>query len=118
VKFLANENFPFPSIKVIKASFEVFSIAEIAPGISDREVLQKAIKENLAILTFDRDYGEIIFKEKIKNPPTVIYFRAKGAAPDSAGKMLMELLQDRKIRFEEKFSVIEANGIRQRSYQK
>jgi len=30
----------------------------------------------------------------------------------------MELLQDRKIRFEEKFSVIEANGIRQRSYQK
>lgn len=63
MKFLANENFPLPSINVLRSEgYDILNIAEVCPGISDVEVVQKAISENRAILTFDKDYGEIIFK--------------------------------------------------------
>ena len=58
MKFLANENFPSPSIKILRESgYEVVSIAEDFSRISDEEVLQKAVSENFIILTFYRDYG-------------------------------------------------------------
>ena len=73
MKFLANENFPFPSIKFLREKgFEVISISEELSGVSDEEVLQKASLENLIILTFDRDYGELIFKYRKDNPPSFI----------------------------------------------
>ncbi len=65
MKFLANENFPFPSIKFLRENgYEIISISEESSGIADSEVLQKASAENLIILTFDSDYGELIFKYK------------------------------------------------------
>ncbi len=105
MKFLANENFPFPSIKLLRESgYEVLSISENLGGISDRTVLQKAVDENLIILTFDRDYGELIFKYQKQSPPAVVYFRVKGRSPNDAGEILLENY----------FTVIKATGIRQR----
>lgn len=115
MKFLADENFPFPSIKFLREnSYEVISISEESSGISDKEVLQKASLENLIILTFDRDYGELIFKYRKDNPPAVVYFRIKGLTPTEAGKILIEKIEIEKILLESFFTVIEATGVRQR----
>lgn len=115
MKFLANENFPFPSIEFLRQrGFEVFSVSEEMSGISDEDVLQKAATENLIILTFDRDYGELIFKYQKKNPPSVVYFRSKGQSPIEAGKTLFEKVSVEKITLENFFTVIENTGIRQR----
>ncbi len=76
MKFLANENFPYPSIKILRDNdLEVFSIGEESGGISDIEVLNRAVIEDLIILTFDRDYGELLFKYRLDPPPAVVYFR-------------------------------------------
>jgi predicted nuclease of predicted toxin-antitoxin system len=73
--FLANENFPRPStVWLREAGIIVRSIQEDFPSISDKQVLQKAINDSLIILTFDRDYGELIFRHQTKNPPAVIFF--------------------------------------------
>ena len=67
MQFLANENFPFPSLEILRENgVEVKSIAEECPGISDTEVMRIAQKKNLAILTFDKDYGELIYKHNIQ----------------------------------------------------
>jgi predicted nuclease of predicted toxin-antitoxin system len=117
--FLANENFPKPSITLLRnAAIKVGSIQEDFPGISDEEVLQIAITNNQIILTFDKDYGEIIFRNKLSNPPAVIFFREKGANPFFAGQTLLSLLQTNEIKFENTFTVIERENIRQRSYSK
>ena len=56
--FLGNENFPRPGILFLREQgHTIFSIQELYPGWSDREVLQKASSENLVILTFDRREG-------------------------------------------------------------
>jgi len=113
--FLANENFPYPSLKLIRdAGFEVRSISEEASGISDEEVLSLAVDEHLIILTFDRDYGELVFKYKKESPPAVVYFRMKGSHPAEAGKIFLELLQAPGFKIEHLFTVIEETGIRQR----
>ena len=66
MKFLANENFPYPSIKVLRDNgLEVYSIGEESSGISDEVVLNRAVVEDLIILTFDRDYGERKVRRRI-----------------------------------------------------
>jgi predicted nuclease of predicted toxin-antitoxin system len=117
MKFLANENFPFPSIQLLRESgIDVLSIAEKFPGISDHDVIEIALKKDLIILTFDKDYGEIIFKEKIKSPPAVVFFKYKGKETTFAGKIIDKIFEDKSILLDDKFTVIEEKNIRQRSF--
>lgn len=115
--FLANENFPKPSVELLRSKgFVVRSIQEETPGISDAQVVQFALQENFIILTFDRDYGELIFRYGKQKQPGVIYFRDKGSDPLFAGKVLSDLLAANQIKFDNAFTVIESNNIRQRFY--
>jgi predicted nuclease of predicted toxin-antitoxin system len=114
--FLANENFPFPSIQLLQQNnFIVKSISKIRAGMRDKEVIELAQKEKAVILTFDRDYGELIARHALQNPPAVVYFRLKGSSPEYAAEILMKLMKQNII-FENHFTVIESGNIRQRKY--
>lgn len=115
LRFLANENFPFPSVKLLRENgYFINSISEGFKGISDEVVLQIAVEEDLIILTFDKDYGELLYKYQKEFPPAVIFFRLKGSYPDTAGKILLELLANKSIHIKNHFTVIDNIGIRQR----
>ncbi len=117
MRFLANENFPFPSILLLRrAGLEIISVSESFPGISDPEVMEKALASNTTILTFDKDYGELIFKYKRQTPPSVIFFRFKGEHPEAAGKILLNVMKAKEFLLENNFTVIEKDSIRQRKY--
>ena len=117
--FLANENFPRPSILFLREhGYNVMSIQEAHPGISDNEVMLIAKEQNLIILTFDRDYGELIFRYAVENPPSVVYFRSKGEGPLFVGQILHDLLVSNQIDISSAFTVIDKNSIRQRFYKK
>ena len=117
--FLANENFPKPSTSILRENgYEVRSIQEESPGISDEEVIKIASAGGLIILTFDRDYGELIFRYSHSNPPAVVYFREKGQTPQSAAFSLLKLLSNEEIKLADTFTVLEEKSIRQRSYKK
>ena len=79
------------------------------------ELLEKAKIDKSIILTFDKDYGEIIFKLNIDRPPAVVFFRFKGENPKIAGKMLIDLLE-LKVNLSNTFTVIEKESVRQRTY--
>jgi len=117
MKFLANENYPFPSVKILRAKgYDVTFIMEFAQGISDKEVIEIASKEDRIILTFDRDYGELIFRYGLNKPPSVVYFRDKGKNPKSAANQLLNVIQKQEINIENTFTDIESKNIRQRKY--
>jgi len=119
IMFLANENFPRPSTILLRENgIIVRSIQEEFPGISDLDVINIAIQQKLIILTFDSDYGEIIFRHANNNPPAVIYFREKGNQPEFAASSLLSVLSNPKIVLAGSFTVIEPSNIRQRFYQK
>ena len=76
MKFLANENVPLPSVRILqKAGYDVLAITEESPGIEDNEVLAWAVSGKRVILTFDRDYGELIYRLGLTPPSGVIYLR-------------------------------------------
>ena len=119
MKFLANENFPRPSTLLLRdKGFDVKSIQEEFAGISDEEVIKIALELYLIILTFDRDYWELIFKYAVANPPSVIFFREKGGTPEFAGSALLKMLSTQDMSFSECFTVVEDKSVRQRFYKK
>lgn len=116
MRFLANENFPAPSTAALReAGFDVRSIQEDLPGIPDEEVIRIARSEERIILTFDKDYGEIIFKYGSEDPPAVIFLRYRGSDPHQAARFILDILE-KGPDIEDRFTVIEAEGIRQRKY--
>ena len=115
MKLLANENFPLPSVQILrKAGYDVLSITEESSGIEDSEVLAWATSEQRVILTFDRDYGELIYRLGLSSPSGVIYFRYQPLTPLEPAEQLLSLLQVEKLQFEGKFTVVERSQIRQR----
>ncbi|MBS4073175.1 MAG: DUF5615 family PIN-like protein [Algoriphagus sp.] len=114
--FLANENFPWPSVILLREhNIEVISIAEKFQEISDQEVMSIAINQNLTILTHDSDYGELIFRYGLKPDSGVIFFRIHEFEPKDPAKILLDLI-DKKLSFSRSLTVIDKNSIRQRSY--
>lgn len=114
--FLANENIPLSTIRLLTESgHDVIRVADLMPGASDRQVIEKATNANRIVLTFDRDYGELIYRHKESSVPGVVYFRFTPVSPDEAGRILLDIIKEPKISLTGKFTVIERDRIRQRS---
>jgi predicted nuclease of predicted toxin-antitoxin system len=93
VRWLANENIPAPTVAVLRASgHDVLFIAESNPGIDDTTVLALAREEGRWLVTFDRDYGELLFARNYAPPPAVILLRVKSYRPDEPAAWLEQLL--------------------------
>ncbi len=116
MEFLADENFPMPSIMVLREKFKVHSVLEDFPGTDDKSILEKASKEDLIILTFDKDYGELIFRHGFRTPPEVVFFRFKANGPRVAGEILLDLIENRHLIIKNHFTIIDKQGVRQREY--
>ena len=115
MRFLANENFPLPSVRLLRqAGYDVASVTEDSPGIEDTEVLTRAAIEQRVILTFDRDYGELIYRLKLPSPTGVIYLRFRPHTPEEPATLLLNLLEIEGLQFDERFTVLERDQIRQR----
>ncbi|NDU89920.1 MAG: hypothetical protein G3I08_08605 [Ferrovum sp.] len=113
VRWLVNENFPAPSIIVLRAAgHDVLSIAESYSGVADTEVLSLARKDKRWLVTFDRDYGELLFARNHTPPPAVILLRVPSYRPDEPAAWL-ELLLDQESLID-KFTVFTGKTLRSR----
>lgn len=112
-KLLANENIPLGSVQALRENgYDVISISERSPGISDENVLQLASTENRVIVTFDRDYGELIFRRKLPVPTGILYLRFRPVNTDEVAKYISRLIKNR-VALEGMFSTADRSRIRQ-----
>jgi predicted nuclease of predicted toxin-antitoxin system len=115
MRLLADENFPFPSIRLLRqAEYNIASISEDNSGIEDVEVLARAVNEQRFILTFDRDYGELIYRLRLPSPIGVIYLRFRPHYPTEPAEILLNLFQAEGVQFESRFTILERDRLRQR----
>ena len=88
-------------------------MSEHGPGMSDAEVLALAVSEGRWVLTFDRDYGELVYSKGLTPPPCVIYLRLDSYRSEGPGHLLVDLLQ-RDLALSGYFVVLEADALRKR----
>ena len=92
-KLLANENFPLPSVRLLRAAgLDVASVLDVMPGASDEDVLAYARHELRWILTFDRDYGDLVFRKGMAPPPAIIYLRQEAYSPEKPAELVLAIL--------------------------
>ena len=113
-RLLANENFPAPSVRYLRdGGYDVAAVFEGRGGVIDREVLALAEAEQRWIVTFDRDYGDLIFGRGLAAPPAVILFRLRSYRLDAPGRLLAGLLESGS-ELEGYFVVVDEAGPRKR----
>jgi predicted nuclease of predicted toxin-antitoxin system len=83
VRILANENFPLDAVLLLRErGHDVAWVRSDAPGSSDRQVIARAQMEDRILITFDKDFGELVFRSGLPASSGVVLFRI--AAPSSA----------------------------------
>jgi predicted nuclease of predicted toxin-antitoxin system len=93
IAILANENFPAPAIRKLRAAgVDVVAVSETMPAVSDKEVLDFARREQRWIVTFDRDYGDLIFREGLLPPPAILFFRQEPYPPDRPADLVLAMI--------------------------
>ena len=73
MKFIADENLGIRVPEFLKNSgFDIVSVKEILRGKPDQDILSFANEQNRILITLDKDFGELVFKEKLIHSGVVL----------------------------------------------
>ncbi|HEY0458101.1 MAG TPA: DUF5615 family PIN-like protein [Pyrinomonadaceae bacterium] len=112
MKLLADENIEREFIEALReADFDVISVFENYIGSTDDEILQIALDERAVILTYDTDFGELVFRFGLKSQG-VILLRLSGLSLIEKIDKAILALREHEAEFEDAFTVISENSVR------
>lgn len=81
--YLADENVDLPIIaRLRELGYNVQSVAEGWPSLNDTQVLQWALERQAVLLTEDKDFGELVFRQRRMNSGSL---RLAGLPPADSG---------------------------------
>jgi predicted nuclease of predicted toxin-antitoxin system len=113
MRFLADENFPRQALERLRnAGYDVLSIAEQSPGLPDEEVATLCAAQRRVLLTFDKDFGELVFRRGLE-AGGVVLFRIRPTSPDDAADVALALLRTQPD-LERSFCVVTRDRVRVR----
>ena len=115
IGLLADENVPRASVHSLRAAgLDVVSVTGRIPGASDSAVLELARSENRLLLTFDSDFGELIYRRGHAAPAGVVFLRFVPANPEETADVVRNLLAHTEIVLDGRFTVVTRDQVRQR----
>lgn len=110
-RFLADENIPVKTVQTLKQKgMDIASILETSHGLRDIEVLNIANRQGRVIITFDTDFGNLVFKQKLETKG-IILLRFKPKSPQQTAKAIEQLLAT-KTPIEKRFIVVREHDVR------
>lgn len=114
MKFLVDESVEFRIVLFLRSlGFDVVSISEQNPSISDPEVLKLAYHQKRVLITNDKGFGRLIFKEKQKSSG-VIFIRLPRSSVDAKLVRLSKILQPKHKDLSKVFTTISEGQTRSR----
>jgi len=115
VRFLADENVPLPSADALRAAgHDAASISRESPGVPDPRIPERAHREDRLVITFDRDFGELVFARGSSGFPGVIFLRFVPQSPTEPAELLADLAARPGLTFVGRFTVVDREHVRQR----
>lgn len=111
-KFLANENVPAEVVEAIRqAGHDLAWIGELSPGADDDAVLASSLTESRVLMTFDKDFGEMAFRQGKNATCGVVLLRPRLRAPDYVTRFTLGVLAQQ-INWEGHFCVAQEGKLR------
>ena len=111
---IADENIDRKIIENLrKIGIEIFSIYETERGKADTDIIEFSRNPPRIILTEDKDFGEIVFQNGIRNI-SVVFLRYSFSETDEMIKILKNLFQNSQNELFGKFTTITTQKIRSR----
>ena len=112
LRLLLDENLGVvPARALRKAGFDVVSIAENDCGISDDIVIRRAHEEKRIVVTLDKDFGTLVYREHEEHCGVVLLRLAQESA-QRVTEILVELFKEHGQKLENKFTVVTETSIR------
>jgi predicted nuclease of predicted toxin-antitoxin system len=111
-KFLANENVPVEVVELARQSgLDIAWVTEIQPGMNDEGVLALALAEQRVLVTFDKDFGEMAFRQGQQATCGVVLFRVRLRDAETVARFVVGVLSQQ-IPWEGHFSVAREGRLR------
>ncbi|QUV81640.1 DUF5615 family PIN-like protein [Chloracidobacterium sp. D] len=106
MKFLADESVDRPIVERLRQEgHQVLYIAELKPGIPDDAVLNLANQETALLLTTDKDFGELVFRQRL-HMHGVILIRLAGVTPVRKAELVALAVREHLSELPRSFAVI------------
>jgi len=93
------------------AGLNLLWIAETHPGATDEEVLGHCISTHRTLLTFDKDFGELAYRQGLPSDCGIILFRIVPRTPDEVAGLALKAICSQ-TSWAGRFSVVSREKIR------
>lgn len=112
MNFLADENVDRQIVGRLRQDGHlVWYVAEMEPGISDDVVLDLAGREEALLLTADKDFGELVFRQH-RLAPGIVLIRLAGLSPTRKAELVASAINRHSTELLRAFAVMTPGGIR------
>jgi predicted nuclease of predicted toxin-antitoxin system len=114
VNLLAYESVDGDIVRELRADgHEVLYVAEMSPGLSDEDVLQQANGRGATLLTSERDFGELVFRQGFAESGVVL-LRLAGLTQERKAAITAAVLRTHGEALRNCFTVVSKGSIRMR----
>lgn len=111
MKLLADENIPLKAVEDLRGrGIDVISVLSVARGLKDEEVLSVANRQGRVLVTFDKDFGGLVFKAKVKIKGLIL-LRFTPRTPEDVSLKIKGLI-DASIPIENHFVIVAEDRVR------
>jgi predicted nuclease of predicted toxin-antitoxin system len=114
VRFVADENVDWPITERLRADGHiVLTVVELSPGIQDSDVLAIANQQNAVLLTADKNFGELVYRQQ-QLFTGLILVRLAGVAPQAKAQLVTGTIAQFGESLIGAFTVITSTSVRHR----
>lgn len=114
MKFVADESVDQPIVTRLRAEgYVVLAVVEMEPGIPDDTVLNIANQQETVLLTGDKDFGELVFRDH-RYAFGIVLIRLSGLAAVAKADMVASAIKEHADKLAHSFTVISTHNVRVR----
>lgn len=112
MKFVADENVDLPIIVRLRDDgHEIYAIIESSAGVSDDEVLKLANEQGIVLLTGDKDFGEMVYRDK-RFTCGIVLIRLAGLSNQEKAEVVTNVIREHGNELGNAFTVISSHNLR------
>lgn len=113
MRLLADESVERAIVERLRQEgYETLYVAELEPGIDDTVVLQQANDLGAVLLTADKDFGELVFRQHLIHTGVLLYRLVDMPSRASKADLIASVIRRHGARLQEAFTVVTPTQLR------